>query len=255
MKAKTGRHYEKSPVDYLLTGKAYCGHCGKPMVGDSGTGKSGATHYYYTCQAHKRRAGCSKKSLRKNLLEDMVINFLMDECLTGPEMEKIADAIVEAEKARLDSSPLASMEAELRSVVKKIDNINTAIENGIWNSSTSARLKSLEDTADSLRSSISVLQYAECQLIDRDRVLFFLERFRKMDRTDPEDRRLLINTFLNVVYVFDDHLKIVINAVEGNLTVPLEAVPDPPPCSDTVRLGLPATLHPNTFAFCYMVRM
>ena len=36
-------------VDFLLTGKLFCGHCGGPMSGISGTSQNGDTHYYYTC--------------------------------------------------------------------------------------------------------------------------------------------------------------------------------------------------------------
>ena len=256
MKQKTGRHYESSPVEFLLTGKAFCGHCRKPLVGDSGTSKSGATHYYYTCQTHKRRAGCDKKSVRKQLLEDKVIDFLLDHCLAGPEMERIADAVVASEKEKRKSSPLASMNAELRSVIRKIDNINNAIAEGVWTSSTAVRLKELEATADELRSSISTLEYAEGQLLDRDRVMFFLDRFRNLDRSDPENRRFLIRTFLNSVYVFDDHLLIMINAVESHITIPLETLPDTPPdCSDIVSLGLLLQAHPNTAVYCYAVAM
>ena len=256
MKKKTGKHHESSPAEFLLTGKAFCGHCRKPLVGDSGTSKSGETHYYYSCQTHKRRAGCDKKAVRKQLLEDKVIDFLLDVCLTGPEMERIADAVVASEQEKRKSSPLAAMNAELRSVTRKIDNINNAIAEGIWTSSTAATLRALESTAESLRDSIATLEFAEGQLLDRDRVLFFLERFRDLDRSDQDNRRYLIRTFLNSVYVFDDHLLIMINAVEGNLTVPLETLPDPPPdCSDFVSFGLLLHTHPNTAVFCYAIAM
>ena len=255
MKQKTGKHHENSPAEYLLTGKAFCGHCGSPMVGDCGTGKSGTVHYYYSCQSHKRRTGCAKKSLRKNDLEDKVISFLLDHCLTGEEAEKIADAVVSAEKAKAQSSPLESMRAELRSTDKKIANINNAIAEGIWASSTKVQLESLEETAKSLRESIAFLEYAHGQMIDRKRVLFFLERFRKLDRHSLADQRFLIRTFLNSVYVFDDHLKICINAVEGCLTVPLQDLPDVSPGSDIVCLGLLPATHPNTAVFCYAVAM
>ena len=256
MKSKTAKHYESSPVEFLLTGKAFCGHCRKPLVGDSGTGKSGNVHYYYTCQSHKRRAGCDKKSVRKQYLEDMIVDFLLDHCLTGSEIEKIADAVVAASQARRKSSPLASMNAELRSVAKKIDNITNAIAEGIWTSSTAGKLKELEATAEDLRRNIATLEYSEGQLIDRDRVLFFLERFRNLDRSVPENRSYLIRTFLNSVYVFDDHLLILINAVEGNITVPLDSLPDPPSdCSDSVLLSLPEQTHPNTAILCYALAM
>ena len=44
MKQKTTRHVEQGAVDYLLTGKAFCGLCGASMIGDSGTSKSGIRH-------------------------------------------------------------------------------------------------------------------------------------------------------------------------------------------------------------------
>ena len=253
MKQKTGRHYESSPVDYLLTGKAFCGHCGRPLVGDSGTSHTGATHFYYTCQSKKRRAGCTKKSVRKETLEDLVIDFLIDHCLTGAEVEKIADAVVLAEQKRQQSSPLASMRSELRSVIRKIDNINNAIAEGIWSSTTTVKLKELEASADELRSSIAALEFAEGQLIDRDRVLFFLDRFRNVDRSDPIARRDLVRTFLNSVYVYDDHLIVNINAVEGNYTLPYADLPDPPPGSDSDSPVLLTLSHPNLLIFSYRI--
>ena len=44
MKGKTSRHVEQGAVDYLLTGKAFCGECGAAMIGDSGTSKDGTRH-------------------------------------------------------------------------------------------------------------------------------------------------------------------------------------------------------------------
>ena len=46
MKKKSGRHIEQHAIDYLLTGKAFCGHCNAAMIGDSGTSKDGTRHYY-----------------------------------------------------------------------------------------------------------------------------------------------------------------------------------------------------------------
>ncbi|MCI9032291.1 MAG: hypothetical protein HFK09_07250 [Clostridia bacterium] len=44
---------------YLLTGKAFCGHCGTAMVPDGGTGKNGKKHYYYACKS-KKKGKCDK---------------------------------------------------------------------------------------------------------------------------------------------------------------------------------------------------
>lgn len=253
MKHKSGRHYQDSPVEFYLTGKAFCGHCGKPLVGDSGTSKTGTTYYYYSCQSHKRRAGCDKKPVRKDALEDRVFNFLLDSVLSGPNIEKIADAILEAQKQRSSASPLRAMESELANTERKISNTNRAIAEGIFSSSTIEMLHSLEETAASLRLSIESRRYAEGQLLDRDRIIFFLTQFSSLDRNNTEDRRFLINTFLNAVYVYDDHLKIVVNTSEISAQLPLSDLPPDSPCSDNVCSVLLPQIHPNSVLLMYRV--
>ena len=253
MKAKTSRHYEKNPVDYLLTGKAFCGHCGKPMVGDSGTSKTGSTHYYYTCQSRKRRAGCDKKSVRKEYLEDFVVNFLLDHVLSGPEMERIADAILEHQKTQAASSPIHSMETELRNTERRISNTNRAIAEGVFSTSTIEMLHDLEETAASLRLSIEARRYAEGQLMDRDRIMFFLTAFSTMDRTDPHDRRTLIHVFLNCVYVYDDHYRILVNTSDNETIIPFSDLPPDPESSDSISPGLLVQTHPNSLVVQYVV--
>ena len=249
MKGKTARHVEHGAVDYLLTGKAFCGLCGAAMIGDSGTSKNGTRHYYYTCQAHKARKGCSKKSVSKDYLESAVVDFVLDHVLSDEQIEKTADAVMKVQQEELSHSPLAAMEAEYREILTQIDNINNAIAHGVWNSSTSAHLKELEDQAEDLRVSVETLRYSQAQLLDRDRVLFFLHRFTKGDRNDPLLRRHIIETFVNAVYVFDDHLDLVTNNCEGNQRYPLTDLP----CSDNVSSGVPSVLHPNTRVTVYRI--
>ena len=252
MKQKTARHIEQGAMDYLLTGKAFCGLCGASMIGDSGTSKDGTRHYYYTCQAHKARKGCPKKAVRKEYLESAVIDFVLDHVLVEPQIERVADSVMKLQQEELKSSPLAAMELEYAETQRKIRNINEAIANGIWNSSTSAVLKDLEDAAESQRISVETLRYSQAQLLDRDRVLFFLRRFTKGDRNDPLLRRHIIETFVNAVYVFDDHLDLVTNNHDGNhQRFPLSDLPEPfpapdPSCSDMLVSGVLTAIHPNT---------
>lgn len=251
MRSKTARHVEQGAVDYLLTGKAFCGLCGSAMVGDSGTSKTGARHFYYSCYHRKHDKACSKKSVKKEYLEDLVISFVLDHVLSDPEINKIADAVLSLQAKELKSSPLAAMESEYNDTLKKIDNINNAIAAGIWNSSTSVKLKELEDAAETLRVSVETLRYSQSQLLDRDRVLFFLHQFKKGDRSDPLLRRRIIETFINSVYVFDDHLKIVINNIEGNSRVTLSDLP--PDSSDSDNSGLPIVTRPNPRITIYQI--
>lgn len=251
MRRKTARHIEQGAVDYLLTGKAFCGCCGAAMIGDSGTSKDGTRHYYYTCQSRKARKGCTKKSVTRDRLESIVIYFVMDIVLAEENIAANVDLIMKLQEEEMKSSPLASLESERSEILRQIDNINNAIAAGIWNSSTSAKLKTLEDTAENLRVSIEMLRFSQSQLMDRDRVEFFLHRFTTGDRNNPVFRRHVIETFVNSVYVFDDHLDIVTNNAEGNQRFPLEDLPDD--CSDKIMDSVPIVTHPNTKVTIYRI--
>ena len=250
MRRKTARHIEQGAADYLLTGKAFCGCCGAAMIGDSGTSKDGTRHYYYTCQSRKARKGCTKKSIQRDRLESIVIDFVMDIVLAEENIAANVDLIMKLQEEEMKSSPLASLESERSEILRQIDNINNAIAAGIWNASTSAKLKTLEDTAENLRVSIEMLRFSQAQLMDRDRVEFFLHRFTTGDRNNPVFRRHVIETFINAVYVFDDHLDIVTNNAEGNQRFPLEDLPD---CSDKILDSVPIVTHPNTKVTIYRI--
>ena len=92
-------------------------------------------------------------------------------------------------------------------------------------------------------------------MLDRERVLFFLHKMTKLDRNSPEDRRKLIHYFLNSVYVYDDHLKIIVQFTEGSAIIPVESIPDPDPGSDPVTSGVLIGTHPNQIMFWYITRM
>ena len=254
MKKKTARHVEQRAMDFLLTGKAFCGHCRKAMIGDSGTSKSGTTYYYYTCQGRKSRSGCRKKNHRKEDLEDLVIDFLFDHCLNDAEIEKIARLVKKDFDERAKNSPLEGMKKELGEISRKIANTNRAISAGIFGQSTLEMLHDLEENASDLKASIAVEEFTLSTMADPDRVEFFLRKFLDLDRNDPEDRRKLINYFLNSVYVYDDELKIIINFTEDAQIVPLDSLPDTSECSDSIQCRVLPGTHPNT-TILYVVRI
>jgi hypothetical protein len=106
--------------------------------------------------------------------------------------------------------------------------------------------------------SVETIRYSQAQLLDHDRVEFFLRRFKKGNREDPRFCRQMIDIFVNAVYVFDDHIDLVTNNHEGNQRVPLEDLPDfdpetGPGCSEAVSSGVPTVSHPNTQVTIYRI--
>lgn len=69
------RHHRAPAADratnFLLTTKLFCGHCGEPMTGDGGTGRSGQVYNYYTCN-NRRLHKCKKERAAKEWIEKLV---------------------------------------------------------------------------------------------------------------------------------------------------------------------------------------
>ena len=74
-KKAPARH--KAEDTYLLTTKLYCGKCGALMFGESGVSHTGKMYTYYKCAAAKKKKTCDKKAVRKQWLEDLVVNETM----------------------------------------------------------------------------------------------------------------------------------------------------------------------------------
>ena len=80
----------KAEDDYLLTTKLFCGYCGAYLCGESGTSRTGAVHHYYKCvSVKKKRTDCHKKPVRKEWLEDMVVNATMKMLMSDATIDAI----------------------------------------------------------------------------------------------------------------------------------------------------------------------
>lgn len=200
----------RGDVDYMLTGKLFCGHCGSTMVGESGTGKSGRRFYYYNCTKHKRERTCDKKQVRKDWIEELVVRETRARCLTDEVIALIVDAALALQEKEKDDSLLRGLTSELSSVKSAIGNLIRAIEQGIITPSTKQRLDELEARRADLERAIEDEQVQQPQLT-RDQLTFWLERFRDGDPSDPKYQETFIDVFINAVYLYDDHVRIVCN--------------------------------------------
>lgn len=85
----------KAEDEYLLTTKLYCGKCKCYMVGESGTGRSGQAHRYYKCVSAKHKKGCDKKSVKKEWIENIIIDQIQSIILDDELIERLADMALE----------------------------------------------------------------------------------------------------------------------------------------------------------------
>lgn len=130
--------HTKTDVNYMLTTKLFCGKCGAMMAGESGKSHTGAWHYYYKCGNHKRhgRSVCDLKAVRKEPLERFVVKVAIEKVLKTDTLELLAQKLLEYQNK--ENTRLPVLQAGLKDISKRINNIVSAIEQGILYTSNQA---------------------------------------------------------------------------------------------------------------------
>lgn len=192
-------------ADYILTDKLYCGHCGNAMVGESGTSHTGDKHCYYTCTGKRKKHICNKKSVKQDVIERAVIQQVCQLLENDGLLDFIAEQTYKYYEAQDESKEqLAELEHELKECDSAMANLVKAVELGIFNSATKARMDELEQQRAELTASIANIKVCQTYKLTKDHILFYLLGFRKMDYKDIECQKKMINTFVNSIYLYDD---------------------------------------------------
>lgn len=193
----------KAKVDYLLSGKLFCGHCGGSMNGESGTGRHGGKFHYYACYNRKRHHNCDKKPLKKEYIERVVVEDALT-LLTDEVIEELADlAIAQSDIDLKENTRIPELTNQINEIEKSIANITKAIEKGIASDALMERLMVLEkDKKDTFRQLRDEEKYI--YRIDRDQVIYWLMQFKEGDIEDENFRRHIIDLLVNSVTVWDE---------------------------------------------------
>lgn len=220
-KNKRAPAMSKADEGFLLTTKLFCGKCGRLMVGESGTSHTGKKHYYYKRGSAKRKTGCTKKAVKKDWIENLVVNRTMQMIFDDMTLEAIAGMVLEVQARENTSLPV--LKEQLVQAEQGIQNMLNAIQQGISTPSTKQRLEELEETKE--RLTVSILQ-EELQKprLSKEQILFFLHRFRDIDTTKQEHRQRLVDSFVNAVYVYDDKIILTFNYQDGTETITLDDI-------------------------------
>lgn len=214
-KKAPARH--KAEDDYLLTTKLFCGYCGAYLCGESGTSHTGNVHHYYKCvSVKKKRTECHKKSVRKEWIEDLVVRETMKMVMDDKAVEAIVSMLMDLQDRENVNLPL--YEQQLREVDTAIQNLLNAIQQGILTKSTKGRLEELEATKEELETKIACEKLAKPK-VSAEFMTFWLHRFRKLDVRQKSHRKMLIDTFINAIFLYDDKMVITFNYKEGTTTI------------------------------------
>lgn len=197
-------------ADYWLSNVLYCGICGDPMQGMSGTSKDGTTYRYYSCNNHRKHK-CSMKNQRKDFLEKIVayvLNEIMDEPAYRVYLAYIISVYHDFEKGN-NQAYAETLKAKLKEVENKLANIMKAIEAGIFNDTTAERMKELEAEKSELDDAIIAEENRNNSRLTMHRIRRYLDSCIGNAAGDEHIRETLIKTFIHKIYVYPDKLAIV----------------------------------------------
>ena len=136
---KYGKHTNENV--FLLRFKIKCGYCGNSVGSDAGTSGNGSVIRYYKCAGRKIYKNCDNVPIKKEVLENIVLDTINKVMKTPKIIESLAEKIMEAHKKRVaEDSMQKYIEENLRDTEKAISNLISCMEQGIVSNSTKQRL-------------------------------------------------------------------------------------------------------------------
>lgn len=200
--------YGKNSVEvpYLLRRKIKCGYCGKPMIGECGRARNGETKRYYKCTGKKHYNGCQKTQIRKEELEECVINAIVEQLSSPDIMDTIVNKLLQLQNTEeTANSALTMLLNEKYGVERSLANLVNAIENGIISNTTGKRLQELEKHQEELERQILVERSKRTVKITESEIRQFYEQALK------DEPKMLINLLVKEIVLYDDKIEIYYN--------------------------------------------
>lgn len=208
----------KAKEEFILTGKLYCGYCKTPMAGESGTSRTGETHYYYKCSTRKNHHSCTKAILRKKELEDLIINATLTHILDIEVIENITTQLLKLQDEQRNASELTILKKQLQQTELYIKNVLTAIKQGIVTDSTKNELQKLEAEKNEIEKRVIQTEYADSLYLTKEQIKQWFEQFADFNFSDTEAKQYLVTYFINCIIAYDDKIIIIFNHEGTNRT-------------------------------------
>ena len=215
-KKTSQNHYGKRSIEvvYLLRNKLKCGYCGEPISAECGTTSQGKKRRYYKCLGKKRHTtNCNKQTVRKEILEDLVIKILIEQLNSPKTLDKITNNILKVqENEDCGNTLLVSLNKEKIETQKVLDNILKAVEQGVINNTTNKRMTELEKKLEDIERQIIVEKSKTNFKLTKEDILNYFNDALKLE---PQ---LLINYLVKQIILYDDKMQICFNSLSITTT-------------------------------------
>jgi len=199
-KNKYGTH--NADVTYILKNKLFCGYCGKTMSADAGTARSGDVFRYYKCSRKKNTHKCKKGSVKKEIIEETVINSIID-AFNKNDLNKLVDKIVELNKEKFRTNTrLTLLSNQKADIEKSINNLILAMERGIFSDMTKIRLDELEGQLSLIKEQILHEEAQTKVSLSKEDIIAYIKSALK------KEAKRLINLLVEKIILYENKIEI-----------------------------------------------
>ena len=183
-----------------------CGYCGKPISAETGTARNGEVKRYYKCNGKKYDNACHKANVRQDILEPLILDGIKKQLTDKKIMDELIKQLLHLQDVKIaENCMLNVLISEKKKVDNSLNNLVSAIEQGIISNTTGKRLRELEEQQSNLEKQI---------LIERNKIAI------KMSESDIREfyesaidlaPQTLINYLVKEVILYDDKVIVKFN--------------------------------------------
>lgn len=162
----------------------------------------------------KYRNGCEKTALRKEFLENFVLETILRELSKPDTMNKVVDGLMQIQEMQNKESPiLKTLLSEKRQTEMALNNLMSAIEQGIISATTNKRLHELENKLTELERNILIEQ-------SKTKITLSEDKIRKYyGQALLKEPQMLINLLIKQIVLYNDKMIVYYNS-------PIQTSPD-----------------------------
>lgn len=207
---------------YLLSGKITCGECGAIYSGARQI-KRGKSYPYYKCNrqytyknGRKFNDNCTNNTTQRDKMEKYVVRELLkilsSEITIGKMLEEYNRY---ASELTSNKELISKYEHQLNEIDKKISNLVAVISAGHFNETLQTNIESLEAEKKRITSIIAEEQKAITYLPATKSELkqVYKKALKQLEHGSFEERKTIINMFLNKIVIFRKTAEIYINLI------------------------------------------
>ena len=211
---KGPRSRQRSNIIYILTGKAVCGECGAAYTGKSQTaGRNKKKYSLYSCTAKKQKRTCTNRDIRKEILE----NYVLDEIakLLDPiNVDEFAERIQRRyEELYKDScQEIEQITNAITELKNRMDKLFELIEKGNADPTiVGPRLNGLAKEKETMENRLMRLESQYRTPLTKKQIADYLKlnQHALIDRQDMLACKRLTDAYVEKVVIYPDQVKVI----------------------------------------------